>query len=94
MRWSEWRAVADDPSKWTGRWERGLLKVEYVTDYTLRLWFEEELDVSIYELDFRPLLIEDDPGVVFQSLRDKKTIPYGSSGLRLGVAKSRDRRTG
>ena len=72
MRWSEWRAVADDPSKWTGRWERGLLKVEYVTDYTLRLWFEEELDVSIYELDFRPLLIEENPGVVFQSLRDKK----------------------
>ena len=94
MRWSEWRAVADDPSKWTGRWERGLLKVEYVTDYLLRLWFEEELDVSIYELDFRPLLIEDESRRRVSIAEGQETIPYGSSGLRLGVAKSRDRRTG
>jgi hypothetical protein len=43
-----------------------------VRDYVLRLWFEDDLDVSIYKLDFYPLIMEDDPGEVFLRLRDKE----------------------
>ncbi len=52
--------------------EKGLLKAEYVDDYVLRLWFEDEMDVSIYELDFRPLVVEGNPGGVFEALKDKE----------------------
>jgi hypothetical protein len=38
----------------------------------LRLWFEDDLDVSIYELDFYPLMVEDNPGGVFAPLSDKE----------------------
>jgi len=72
MEWKEWHAVADDPSLWKGREEKGLLKAEYVGEYVLRLWFEDEMDVSIYELDFRPLVVEGNPGGVFEALKDKE----------------------
>lgn len=52
--------------------ERGLLKAEHVHGFVLRLWFEEDLDVSIYDLDFRPLLIDHNPRGVFESLRHSK----------------------
>ena len=70
MKWQEWHTVADNASMWAGRYEKGLLKAEHVNDYILRLWFEDELDVSIYELDFYPLLVEENPGGVFGVLRD------------------------
>jgi hypothetical protein len=38
----------------------------------LQLWFEEDLNVSIYELDFYQLIEEENPGEVFLPLRDKK----------------------
>src|SRR5687768_12905414 len=72
MKWTEWTTIADNEALWQNREERGLLKAEYVKDYILRLWFEEELDVSIYELDFYPLLVEDNPGGVFSALKDKE----------------------
>lgn len=72
MKWTEWTAVADDAARWQNHEEKGLLKAEYVKDYVLRLWFEEELDVSIYELDFYPLIITDNPGGVFAALKDKE----------------------
>jgi hypothetical protein len=72
MKWQEWTGVADDPSLWKDREEKGLLKAEYVGGYVLRLWFEDELDVSIYELDFRPLVVDDNPGGVFAPLKDKE----------------------
>ncbi len=72
MDWQEWMAVADDPARWKGREEKGLLKAEYVHDYVLRLWFEDEMDVSIYELDFRPLVVEGNPGGVFETLKDQE----------------------
>ena len=72
MKWTEWQALADDESLWTNHKEKGLLKTEYLTEYILRLWFEEELDVSIYDLDFRPLFIEENPGGVFELLNDKE----------------------
>lgn len=42
----------------------------------LQLWFEEELGVSIYELDFYPLIVEEDPGEAFMPLRDKERFGF------------------
>lgn len=70
MKWQEWRMAAADAAIWNGQQEKGLLKTEYVDNYTLRLWFEEELDVSIYELDFHPLIIEEDIGGVLSVLKE------------------------
>lgn len=72
MKWQEWREYADNESLWRDHQEKGLLKAEYLQDYVLRLWFEDDLDVSIYELNFYPLFMEDDPGPVFLRLRDKE----------------------
>lgn len=70
MNWQEWRNYANDESNWSDSDERGLLKAEHVEGFVLRLWFEEALDVSIYELDFQPLFVENNPGGVFEPLRD------------------------
>ena len=70
VRCYEWTAAADDPSLWKNREEKGLLKAEYVGDYILRLWFQDEMDVSIYELDLYPLVVEDNPRGVFEALKD------------------------
>jgi len=72
MNWKEWHENAENETLWRNHQEKGLLKAEYVRDYVLRLWFEDDLDVSIYELDFFPLIIQDDPGPVFLQLRDKE----------------------
>ena len=72
MKWQEWHEYANNEALWQDHQEKGLLKAEYVRDYVLRLWFEDDLDVSIYELDFYPLIMEDDPGEVFLRLRDKE----------------------
>ena len=42
MTWTKWQALADDESRWADHQEKGLLKAEYVAEYVLRLWFEEE----------------------------------------------------
>ena len=68
--WQEWEKIADDEAQWQDHYERGLLKVEHVRDFVLRLWFEEELDVTIYEFDFAPLFREGNPGGVFTLLAD------------------------
>ena len=71
--WEEWRDYAQKHEAfWQNHLEKGLLKAEYVRDYVLRLWFEEELDVSIYELDFYRLLVTENPGGVWLPLRDKE----------------------
>ncbi len=72
MKWTEWQALADDESLWGDHEEKGLLKAEYLEKYILRLWFEEELDVSIYELDFQSLFAEDNPGGVFEALKNQE----------------------
>jgi hypothetical protein len=69
-KWQEWNIFSEDEKNWSGSDERGLLKAEYLGEYRLRLWFEEELDVSIYELDFYPLLVAENPGGVFEVLKD------------------------
>ncbi len=71
-KWKEWDKLATNEAYWQGHVEKGLLKAEYVRDYVLRLWFEDELDVSIYELDFYPLLVAENPGGVFLQLQDKE----------------------
>ena len=70
MNWQEWQSYADNEENWLNHDEHGLLKAEHIHDFVLRLWFEEEMDVSIYELDLRPLFVENNPGGVFESLRD------------------------
>jgi hypothetical protein len=71
MKWKEWSKFASNESYWQNHHEKGLLKAEYLKDYVLRLWFEEELDISIYEFDFYPLLVEENPGEALLPLRDK-----------------------
>jgi len=71
MQWQEWSALADNARLWEGQSEKGILKAEYVDGYTLRLWFEDDLDVSIYELDFYPLIVQNNPGGVFGVLQDR-----------------------
>ncbi len=72
MKWKKWSELSSNESEWQNHQERGLLKAEYVKDYILRLWFEEDTDVSIYELDFYPLFVGEYPGEVLLPLRDKK----------------------
>ena len=72
MKWKEWQTAADDETLWIDNKEKGLLKAEYLNGYVLRLWFEEDLDVSIYDLDFYPLFVEENPGGVFELLRNKE----------------------
>ncbi len=67
-KWKAWRSWAKDEAQWQQTCEKGLLKAEPLGAYKLRLWFEEILDVSIYELDFYPLLIEEDPGPALHPL--------------------------
>lgn len=72
MNWKEWHEFAKNEALWHDHEEKGLLKAEHVRDFVLRLWFEHDLDVSIYELDFYPLIIEDEPGEVFLPLKDRE----------------------
>ena len=76
MKWNEWAKIADDENFWKDHEERGLLKAEYQEEYILRLWFEEDLDVSIYDLDFYPLLVEENPGRVMLPLENLERFRY------------------
>lgn len=76
MKWQEWQEIANNEAYWVNNSEKGLLKAEYVKDYVLRLWFEEKLDVSIYEMDFYPLIAEDHLGEALLLLRDKNRFQY------------------
>lgn len=51
--------------------EKGILKAEYIKDYSLQIWFEENKDVSIYELDFAPILSSLGSGDAFKPLLDE-----------------------
>lgn len=94
MNWQEWQLYADDERNWIDNNERGILKVEPLHDFILRLWFEEEsycgcdegqrfnlaqnaaphteqsINVTIYDLDFHDLFVEQNPGGVFAPLGD------------------------
>lgn len=76
MLWDEWRVRARDESRWIESNERGLLKAEHLYAFQLRLWFEEDLDVSIYDLDWEPLLMDEDPGTVLLPLRDNERFQF------------------
>lgn len=70
MKWSEWQALAEDEANWLDNVEPGLVTVEHLHDHVLRLHFADQPDHVAYELDFAPLLVEDNPGGVFEPLRD------------------------
>jgi hypothetical protein len=76
MKWEAWRSLASDETHWQNVEEKGLLKAEPLGDYRLQLWFEEPLDVAIYELDFYSLLVEEDPGPALLPLRDKERFQF------------------
>jgi hypothetical protein len=42
MKWQEWRKYADNETLWQDHQEKGLQKAEYLHDYVLRLWFEDD----------------------------------------------------
>lgn len=69
--WTAWEARAKDEAYWREHVERGLLKAEYMHDFVLRLWFEQELGVEIYELDFAPIFVKHNPGGIFRALKIK-----------------------
>jgi hypothetical protein len=76
MKWEHWRSIAKDENHWQNVEEKGLLKAEWLDGYRLRLWFEAVLDVAIYDLDFHPLLIDEDPGPALQPLRDEERFRF------------------
>ena len=76
MSWNEWKALASDENHWTSVDEKGLLKAEHLQDYVLRLWFEEDLDVSIYDLDWTALLIDEEPAAALLPLRDLERLRF------------------
>lgn len=76
MSWDDWRTYANDESRWIANAEKGLLKAEYLSNYVIRLWFEEELDVAIYDLDWKPLLIDEEPGTALLPLRDTERFQF------------------
>ncbi len=76
MKWEEWTKISEDETFWEDHEEKGLLKAEYQGDYVLRLWFEDDLDISIYELDFYPLLAEENPGGVMLPLREQERFRF------------------
>ncbi|MBT9312836.1 hypothetical protein [Leptothoe kymatousa] len=76
MLWEAWKAYASDESHWLESQEKGLLKAEYLTGYILRLWFEEILDVSIFDLDFEPLLMVEEPGAALVPLKELERFQF------------------
>lgn len=76
MLWDQWRIRASDEAYWLTVNEKGLLKAEYLNGYVLQLWFEEDLDVSIYELDWKPLLVDEEPGSALLPLRDSSRFQF------------------
>ena len=83
MNWKEWNIISQNEQFWTSYEEKGILKAEYIKDYVLELWFEDDYDVSIYELDFSPLLIDDDPGNVFLFLKNKENFKNAKANYAL-----------
>ena len=70
MNWSEWQLLAADEQYWQNREEPGLVAAKYLHDYTLRVQFADKRRPVTYELDFAPLLLDENPGGVFLELKD------------------------
>jgi len=82
MNWKEWGIISQNEQFWKDYEEKGILKALHIKDYVLELWFEDNYDVSIYELDFSPL-IEDDPGKVFLFLKNKENFKNAKANYAL-----------
>lgn len=70
MKWYEWQVLAENEDHWLDDVEPGLASVEHLHDHVLRLRFTDQPDDVAYELDFAPLLVDDNPGGVFEPLRN------------------------
>jgi hypothetical protein len=68
MKWQEWLTLADNANLWQGQSEKGLLNANYIDAYTLRLWFEDDLDVLIYEFTTGHFLIDHLCGMLLSKL--------------------------
>jgi len=67
--WKKLRAHLDEPNFVP---EKGILKAEYLDEYNLEIWFEEDKNVSIYQLDFLPILSAESSGKALKPLLDKE----------------------
>ncbi len=68
-------SINQELDKYLGKYkgyELGILKAEHLKDFVLEVWFEENRDVSIYELDLYPFLSEPEAGVLADLLDDKE----------------------
>ncbi len=72
MNWQEWIELADNEAIWFDYEEPGLSEAEYRHDHVLRLFFNEGSGIAVFDLDFYPLFVEQNPGGVFQVLADKR----------------------
>lgn len=70
MKWAEWQEFADNEDNWTNSTEPGLTNVEYLHDFVLRLQFADGVGKPMFDLDFAPLMVADNPGGVFADLKD------------------------
>lgn len=68
MIWQQLQSFLDTPSN---RHERGILKAEPLGAHVLEIWFEDNRDVAIYELDFLPILKAPGAGPALKPLLDE-----------------------
>ncbi len=74
MKWEKWSKFGANESYWQNHYEKGLVKAEYIKDYTLRLCFRDDTDISIYELDFYPLIVEENPGKIMLPFKRQESL--------------------
>lgn len=68
MNWQEWIELADNESVWLDYQEPGLCKAEHLHGHVLCLSFADGSEVAVYDLDFAPLFVDENPGGVFRAL--------------------------
>ena len=72
MNWQEWTELADNEALWLDYEETGLSKAEHLYDHGLRVTFADDSGVLIFDLDWEPLFVDQNPGGVFQVLADER----------------------
>ena len=71
MNWHEWTSVAEHADNWLDYAEPGIKEVTSLGDVLLRIWFDDTPTPTGYEIDFRPLFLDQNPGGVFRPLADR-----------------------
>lgn len=72
MNWQEWTELADNEALWLDYEESGLSEAEHLQNHVLRLTFADDSGASIFDLDWTPLFVDQNPGGVFQVLADER----------------------